>query len=469
MRGEVPASLAARRPSLRRRLLLFLLLPMLVFLVLDAILTYTVALGYSNRVGDEDLVNDVRSLAQMLRTERLGGALSDQARFLLEYDPDGHNYFRISSSRHGVLSGNGAFPVTTPPGVDSAPVLFDSTLGKHPLRAAAISVASPTNPTDVLTITIAETLHDRRQRAGEILWLAIPMQALLIICLLSLVWFGVTYGLRILQPLTRRLAAREHELGPISDADVPSEILPLTQTIDALFERLRDVLAAQERFIADAAHQLRTPLAGLSIHVERALGDADADTVNDSLRHIARLTQRATRTSSQLLAMTRAQAPVVDVASTERVDLVSLVLDALDLRVHEALRANIELAYQGTEAATWIDGDAAVLHDLLNNLIDNALRYAGPGSAVTVDVQQREDGGATLSVEDNGPGVAPDLLPRLGERFFRVPGSGEGGTGLGLAIVKRIAQQHHAIIVFGTCAPHGLRVQVQFPAPSKGA
>jgi two-component system sensor histidine kinase TctE len=330
-------------------------------------------------------------------------------------------------------------------------------------------MVSPRDPADVLTITIAETLHDRHQRASEILWLAIPMQALLIVCVLSLVWFGVNYGLRIMQPLTRRLAAREHELGPISDADVPEEILPLTRTIDALFARLRAVLELQERFIADAAHQLRTPLAGLSIHVERALADPRPEVVDDALSHVARLTQRATRTSSQLLAMTRAQAPEPATDAHEIVDLTALAADALNLRVHEALRAGIDLGFEGPDAPRQVRGDAASLHDLLDNLIENAMRYAGRGSRITVAIETPGDAWIRLSVEDNGPGVADDLLPRLGERFFRVPGSVEGGTGLGLAIVARIAEQHQASLIFEPCMPHGLRVRVDFPAVAESA
>src|SRR6202044_3194087 len=124
---------------------------------------------------------------------------------------------------------------------------------------------------------------------------------------LSLVWFGVNHGLRVLDPLTARLAARSHELTPIGGADVPQEILPLTRTIDALFARLRSMLALHDRFIADAAHQLRTPLAGLSVHAERAQASSDPETISDALNHIQRLIQRANRTSSQLLALTRAQ------------------------------------------------------------------------------------------------------------------------------------------------------------------
>lgn len=459
---------AVRPPSLRRRLLLFLLVPMAALLLIDAVVTYGVALGYSNRVHDSDLSDDVRTLAQMFRSQKLSGDLPEEARFLLEYDPDDHNYYTVSSSLRGRLSGNGHFAEPPPPPPGAAPRLFDTqTQGRH-LRAASMSLVSPRDPGEILTVTIAETLRDRHQRAREILFLTVPLQTLLILSVLSLVWFGVNYGLRILQPLTRRLAAREHELGPISGSDVPVEILPLTRTIDALFARLRAVLALQERFIADAAHQLRTPLAGLRLHVERAMADPRPETVDDALRHVHALSQRTARTATQLLALTRAQSPWREPQDNALVDLAGLIPDAVGMRVHEALRSGVDLGYQGPDRALPVLGDAGSLHELLDNLIDNAMRYGGPGVRITVSLQVDDEGEPLLRVEDNGPGVAPDALTRLGERFFRVPGAREGGTGLGLAIVKQIASQHRARVTLENGDP-GLCVTVRFPAAPKSS
>ena len=178
------------RPSLRRRLLVFLLIPMAALLVLDAGLTYGVALSYANRVHDRDLSDDALTLAKMMGNQQLGSQLTPQARFLLEYDPDGHSYFSVRSSQRGLLAGNPQLPQPThAPPLGAAPMLFD-------------------------------TQRDRRQQAREILLLATVMQTLLLICVLSLVWFGVNHGLRVLDPLTARLAARSHELTPIGRDDV---------------------------------------------------------------------------------------------------------------------------------------------------------------------------------------------------------------------------------------------------------
>ncbi|GAB3783930.1 sensor histidine kinase [Dyella agri] len=456
----------ARRPSLRRRLLGFLLIPVAILLVLDILLTYGVALSYSNHVHDRDLGNDALTLAKMMGNEQLGGELTPQARFLLQYDPNGDSYFSVISRKHGLLAGNGHLPLPArTPAVGASPQLFDTRMDNRPLRAVTLSTASDSRPDDPLIITVAETLHDRHAQARSILLLAILTQALLIVCVLSLVWFGVNHGLRVLDPLTRRLARRNHELTPIGGPDVPQEILPLTRTIDALFARLRGMLALHDRFIADAAHQLRTPLTGLGLHVERALADPDPANVHDALTHIRRLNQRAARTTAQLLALTRAQAPSTDTIEHVPLELTRLIPEAVMQRVHEALAAGIDLGYQGPEQALSIAGHAASLHDLLDNLIDNSIRYAGRGSTVTVSLQARPDGGANLVVEDNGPGVPPELLPRLSERFFRAPGTSEEGSGLGLAIVQRIAERHHAEVIYQLGEEHGLCVEVRFPTP----
>ena len=456
----------ARRPSLRRRLLGFLLIPVAILLVLDILLTYGVALGYSNHVHDRDLGNDALTLAKMMGNEQLGGELTPQARFLLQYDPNGDSYFSVVSRRYGLLAGNGHLPrPAQAPALGASPELFDTRMDNRPLRAVTLSIASSSHSGDTLIITVAETLHDRHVQARSILLLAILTQALLIVCVLSLVWFGVTHGLRVLDPLTRRLARRNQELTPIGGPDVPQEILPLTRTIDALFARLRGMLALHDRFIADAAHQLRTPLTGLSLHVERALADPDPVNVHDALTHIRRLTQRAARTTAQLLSLTRAQAPSTDTVEHVRLELTRLIPEAVMQRVHEALAAGVDLGYQGPEQMLSIDGHAASLHDLLDNLIDNSIRYAGRGSTVTVSLQPRPDGGANLMVEDNGPGVPPELLPRLSERFFRAPGTSEEGSGLGLAIVQRIAERHHAEVIYQLGEEHGLCVEVRFPPP----
>ena len=243
-----------------------------------------------------------------------------------------------------------------------------------------------------------------------------------------------------------------------------SELRPVADTINRFAAQLKAHSEPQRRFIADAAHQLRTPLAGLSVHAERAENSSDPDTIADALHHIQRLIQRANRTSSQLLALTRAQTTEHEAGDSEPLDLATLVPELVGLRVHEALAVDIDLGYDGPAGPLWIDGDRHRLQEMLDNLIDNGLRYAGNGALMTV-MLSREANDICLAVEDNGPGVPPAWIERLGERFFRVPGCDEEGSGLGLAIVQRIAEWHNAKVrYFATSGKGGLRVEIIFPA-----
>lgn len=457
-----------RRQSLRRRLLTTLLVPLTLLLLLNSLITYIGALIYANHVHDVNLIDDTLTLVQMMATESPDSQVTPQAQFLLEYEPQGRNYFSVFSAHHGLIAGNAS--LRPPNGLFSdggSPQLYNIQIEKHALRAASIQMINPEDRGDQLEVTIAETLRDRHLEARQILLLSIPAQALLIIAAFLLVWLGVRTGLRQLDPLTTELANREHDLAPIGDAEVPVEILPLTRTIDALFARLRSMLALHERFIADAAHQLRTPLAGLSVHAERAQTSTDPATVRDALNHIQRLILRANRTSSQLLALTRAQTAGHEVGDTALLDLAIVVPELIGQRVHEALAADIDLGYDGPAGPLWINGDRHRLQEMLDNLIDNGLRYAGRNSVMTVSLS-RECDGICLSVEDNGPGVPPTWIERLGERFFRVPGSEEQGSGLGLAIVQRIAEWHDAQVRYMAGQNgRGLRVEILFP-PAPG-
>lgn len=462
--GKVVSKSSSVRPSLRRRLRLFLLVPMLAALILDAVLTYSVSLAFANHVHDNDLADDALTVAKMLKEHSVHGELSDQARFLLEYDPDGRDYFSVRSFRSGLIDGSKDLPAPTMPlQPGAAPTLQYAQLRGVALRVASIAINNPAQAGDIITITIAENMRARRRQARQILLLAVPLQAMLIAVLLVLVWFGVRSGLKVLDPLTRRLASRERDLAAIDDTDVPLELLPLTRTIDGLFARQRELIALHERFIADAAHQLRTPLAGLALHVERAQASTKDEAVTDALHHISTLTTRVTRTSNQLLALTRAQAPQNPDAKLRAVELANLLRQTIEPRLHEAWRAGIDLGYAGPHMAEPILGNPASLQELVDNLIDNALRYAGREGTVTVGMDINDQGSCSIYVEDDGPGVDPAMLPRLGERFFRDPTSSNGGTGLGLAIVGHIAQRHGARVVYRPGCKQGLRVEIHFP------
>jgi two-component system sensor histidine kinase TctE len=449
-------------PSLRRRLLAFLALPMLGLLTFNTLLAYYIALDYSNRIHDRNLTDDTVSFAQMLSTMPVSSDLSPQARFLIEYDPDGHRYFNVDSSRLGTIAGNADFSAYAPSQDCSGihPALYEGELNGQQVRMSTVCTQAMNDPLDQLAVTVAESMADRRQRAREILMIVIPLMAMLALGMAALVWFGVTHGLRILTPLTSRLAQRRGELAPISDADVPEEIQPLISTIDGLFARQAEMITLQNRFIADAAHQLRSPLAGMALHVDQALAHSDPETLREALQNIRRLNQRTARVSTQLLALSRAQTVPETV---EALDVSELVPQWVGMRVPEAIRDGIDLGYLGPQQPVRILGNGALLHEALDNLIDNALRYAGADATVTVGVQALDDNDVELYVEDNGPGVPEDVMSRLGERFFRAPGTAASGTGLGLAIAHEAVEHLGGRLGYLNRPGGGLKVSITIP------
>ncbi|TBR10178.1 MAG: sensor histidine kinase [Lysobacter sp.] len=456
----------SRPPSLRRRLLTFLLIPTMVLMLLDTAFVYLVALHYSNRIHDHDLAVSTSGLAKALQDGRSGGRLNHEARLLLEYNPNGRSFYSVRSLRHGFISGSVMLtPVSRAVRFGAPPMLSNAIVDGLAVRVASVLIPSMGEGGDALVVSMAETLRDREERAQEILLITIPIQALLFIVLLALVWKGVQVGLRILDPPIRRLALRERNLEPISGPDIPVEILPLTRTIDGLFARVQKLVSLQDRFVADAAHQLRTPLTGLAMHVERAV-DAKSDVdLRHAMAHIQALTGRVTRSATQLLSLARVQGLPDTMAPMARVDLAKWVPAAVASRVPDALQAGVDLGYEGDTEVVLVDAQSNALQELLDNLIDNALSHVKRDGVITVSLRTGTKPGAEacIAIDDDGPGVAADILPRLGERFFRAPGAPEGGSGLGLAIVQRIADAHGAFVAFTRSGLGGLRVDVVFP------
>lgn len=454
-----------RPPSLRRRLLTILAAPMALAWLASGALIYVLALHYANVNYDRSLRQGALALDHMIRSDAGHRAMSPQARILMEYDPSDPSFYAIRSLQHGMLASNLDLPMPVPvPAIGTPPRLDSISYGGRALRMASLAIA-PDEAGDEILISVAETLHERHALAREILVGALPIVLLLIALVLVLVWFGVSRGLRLLDPLTAQIAGRPaRDLSALDPSVVPVEIRPLTQTIDALFARLRNLLDLQERFIADAAHQLRTPLAGLRLQAERALADPRPESVRAALVHVERLSAGAGRAAGQLLALARAQTSDDEDTATCRVDVARLARDYVGERVPDALAARIDLGYEGPTHDVEVAGDAVMLREALVNLVDNALNYTGENGTVTVSVVH-EARTIALAVEDSGGGVDEEWWPRLGERFFRPPGSSREGSGLGLAIVRRIAERHGATVAFGRGRDgRGLCVTLRFAA-----
>ncbi|HEX5959674.1 MAG TPA: sensor histidine kinase N-terminal domain-containing protein [Rhodanobacteraceae bacterium] len=455
-----------RNPSLRRRLLLFVAVPLLAVLVCGGVVNYATGLYYANKVYDRWLLDSAEAIGDLVNSDAGRNELSDQARILLQFSVKERNEFAVRSLRYGVLAGDQDLPQPNPQSRHAGPVFTNFMDRGEPMRMASVFLANKADPGDVLVISTAEAVTKRHALARELLVSTVPIELLLIGVAMALVWLGINRGLRVLDPLAHEIRMREAgDLSPLRTIDAPLEVQPLVATIDALLGRLDRMLRQQQRFIADAAHQLRTPLAGLRLQAERALADPRPDTVREALSHVERLSAGTARAAGQLLALARAQAPDDSLGVAVPLDLAELVRAEVSARVPEAIAHGIDLGYQGPGHGIRVIGDAVLLRELLGNLIDNAARYGSrTDPVITVALQPGEESGCVLSVQDNGPGVAPELVPRLGERFFRAVGNGHEGSGLGLAIVREIAERHGAeLSIANHSDPHGLRVEIRFP------
>jgi two-component system sensor histidine kinase TctE len=288
-------------------------------------------------------------------------------------------------------------------------------------------------------------------------------QLLLILIAAVAVWYGLKGGLAPLERLRKEVASRKRDdLNRLDVSKAPAEVRPLIGAVNDLLERLQQVLQAQKRFVADAAHQLRTPFAGLKTQAELALRESDVERKQHALQHMLTSTLNGTRLVNQLLVLARNEPGGQSTETFVRLEFESLAQVCALQWVPMALEKDIDLGFEGDAAQTWIIGDGASLKEMLCNLVDNAIRYTQPGGHITISVAT-EQGRAVLCVEDNGQGIEPQHHERVFERFYRVLGSGQSGSGLGLAIVAEVVKRHGAEIKLESGSNGvGTRVSVYF-------
>lgn len=460
--------------SLKRQLLLWLLLPQLILWLVGGALAYRIALSYAEKGIDQSLTQSVRSLARQVKP--IGsGLLIDfprAAQDIIEQDPQDRVSYLVSSPPGSFLLGNGRLP--GPPQrvnpVPGEPLLYNAVVDGKPMRVALLEVNyGEATPPQRLRVQVAKSLVVQRRLTTELVADMLAPLLLLGVLLSVLVYGGVSRGLR---PLTRlqaqlgqlgQLGLRREQnvsaLSPIEMTQAPQEVHALAAAVNQLLAAVRRSLGQEKRFLNDAAHQLRTPLAGLISQTELALAETDPQALHARLSKVLAGAQRSAHLVQQLLSLARNEAEV----RLQTLDLAALAREVARDWTPRAMAAGVDLGYEGADSL-WVQGEAMLLREAVSNLLDNALIYAGRGSVVTLRVK-RLNQQAVLEVEDNGPGLSATELAHLFERFWRASEL-PGGCGLGLAIVAEIAQRHGGSASAQAVQPHGLRIRLSLPVVS---
>ncbi|WP_284155243.1 sensor histidine kinase [Sulfuricystis thermophila] len=342
----------------------------------------------------------------------------------------------------------------------------DGQIQGEPVRIAYQLLPSPDDARPIL-VQAAETRNQRKALTSQIISSVLLPQFAIIPLAVVLVWLGLTRGLAPLTRLQERIRSRRpDDLSPIDLSTVPEELQPMISAFNQMMARLEDNLAAQQRFIAAAAHQLKTPLTGLKTQTELALRETDASQLKEYLRRIAAGVERASRMTYQLLNLARAEASHDVKQPMVRIDLESLVREVTIRYVPRALERNIDLGFEiqaKDQPMPWVSGVRVLLAEMIDNLIDNAIKYTPVGGTVTVRLIAAAQ--PVLEIEDTGIGIPVEERERIFERFYRTLGTDAEGSGLGLAIVREIADLHHIQIEIGdNPAGSGSLFRLTFPA-----
>ena len=443
--------------SIRLRLLKWLIGPILVVNLAGAALTYLLAWTPAQLALDQGLLDTAVALAARVRQGPQGVELDlpAQAEQILRADRLDATYFAVRDASGALIAGDADFPAIGPAGVQ------DATARGEPVRVANTTVRAGAG---TIHVAVAKTLRNRGQIRAATIRALVLVEGLFTLALVGLIWFSVTSGLLPLSRMRADLNARDGaDLEPIADEGVPFELTPVVSAFNDLLGKVQAGARAQHDFLANVAHQLRTPLAGVKLQLEwlgqRHAGDAD------SVRSVGLMLQsneRMIRQTNQLLALARAEPSRFEKTRLEGVDLSQLVAGVVQYFVEQAGKKNIDIGFDLHPVE--VAGDSFLLRDLIDNLVDNAVRYTPRGGTVTVRCLRAPDGAGVLEIEDSGPGIPLHQRVQVFQRFLRLDDK-VAGSGLGLAIVRDIAQAHGAAIDMADGpGAIGLRISVRFPA-----
>lgn len=458
--------------SLRYSLLLLVLVPQILAWLVGSLAAWQISQNYHNEQRDNLMRSQLHIIAQALHTSATQAQrLQNVERAIaLMNDLEGsvNLRYRISTSDGQWLAGQEkTSDAPYIPVVNAQPVFYDSTVNSRPRRFAAMAVPYGTGESGqtALIILSKESLHYQQRATHLAREMLFPMAVLAGLCCI-LLYFGVQRGLQPLRRLVREIGGIESgntKIIPIDDK-APIEIVAVTSALNHTLQRLNRQVDNEKRFINDAAHQLRTPLAGLISQAELALEEPDPQKLHDRIEKIHGAALRSSHLVQQMLSLARSEA-YTPAHLPDAYDLAALARDVAREWVPKSMALEKDLGYLGDDTAM-VRGNSLLMREAINNLIDNALMYTDKNSIVNVSVRHASNGPlpvVILEVADNGPGVAPEQLPEVFTRFWRADDQIAGGCGLGLPLVDRVAAQHGGVATAHNASPHGFIVRMTLP------
>jgi two-component system sensor histidine kinase TctE len=452
-----------KNSSLKSGFILRLIVPLIFFMTVEAVLSYFITWHYVDTAYDRWLLDSADSLMQEIKVKnnKVSVELPASALEIFKWDDSDKTYFKIISAEQGMIAGDKFVPESFDPKADwTQPIFFNDKIYGASVRVVSMLVQRKDIKGKVF-VHVAETMNKRKTMMRDILLADLVPQSILVLFTGFYLVTGVKRGLKPLHKLADEISQRSpRDLSPIAETYIFPEVRTLTDTINDLLARLTTAIAAQQRFIANAAHQLRTPLAGLKLQAERALREDDLNAMRPALLQIQSSADRASHLITQLLVLAKAE-PVEGMHKLQSVNLSDLAKEVCMDWIVKALQRKMSLSFDSENEQVFLKGDEILLKELLANLLDNAIAYGYERGNIWVKVMAQPQ--LSLIVEDDGIGIAEIELDKVFERFYRPANSPGNGCGLGLAIIKEIADLHQAQIHLTRLSEKGgLRVEIAF-------
>lgn len=420
--------------------------------MISTVAGYFLTNHFINRTYDKALYRTALALADQVSLQELGlqVTLPQVAKDLLEFDEDDDVYFRIVGPTGDLVTTHTELPLPKVYPKDDKFLYYDSTLNAEKLRVVVYALPRiagfAPNTDNKVYVMVGETLKKRTLMANEIILSMLLPQLLIVLLVGALLFFGIKRGLLPLDRLKTELSQRKvNDLSPVNHRKLPTELQPLLNAFNDLLVRVSNTMAKQQRFISDAAHQLKTPLAGLKTQAELALREKQPARVAHALGQINQASGNLSHLVNQLLSLTKVEPEGAAFVTFEPINLGQLAQKVASDWVTVARQKNIDLGFSGNNQTVLVQGSDVLLRELMNNLIDNAIHYTPAGGSITVGIKD-DNASPVFYVQDTGIGISAENQAFVFERFYRVLGTQQEGCGLGLTIVHEIAERHKATV-----------------------